>query len=137
MRTRLCILAALVVLPAASCHGPDPTAGLPTLHLVKGTVTRGGQPVNGGFLTFQPDKDIPGAAVVAEVGADGRFEVMTTNTNTRDGRRAKGAPAASYRVTYAASGTEQGATLPVEAPKPIRVEPKENEITIELPAARK
>jgi hypothetical protein len=111
--------------------------GLPQLHPVKGVVTRGVDPVHGGFLTFQPDKDIPGAAVVADVGADGRFEVMTTNTNTRDGRRAKGAPATSYRVTYATSGTEQGATLPVEAPKPVRVEPKENEITIELPPAHK
>jgi len=135
MRTRLCIFAALCTV--LGCHGPDPTVGLPTLHPVKGVVTRGGQPVTGGFLTFQPDKDIPGAAVVADVGADGRFEVMTTNTNTRDGRRAKGAPATSYRVTYAASGTEQEATLPVEAPKPVRVEPKENDITIELPAAHK
>ena len=100
MRTPLYFLAALVLLSAAGCRGSNPSAGLPTLHLVKGSVTRSGQPVNGGLLTFQPDPDIPGTIINAEVAADGRFEVQTADSAARDGKRAKGAPAAVYRVTY-------------------------------------
>jgi hypothetical protein len=138
MRARLCFLAALVLLSAAGCRGSNPTAALPTLHLVKGSVTRGGQPVNGGLLTFQPDPDIPGTIINAEVGTDGRFEAQTTDTAARDGKRAKGAPAAVYRVTYhPPTGADQAAVFPTQLPKPVRVEAKDNQIAVELPPARR
>jgi len=138
MRAPLCFLAALVLLSAAGCRGSNPSAGLPTLHLVKGSVTRSGQPVNGGLLTFQPDPDIPGTIINAEVGADGRFEVQTADSAARDGKRAKGAPAAVYRVTYHPPlGADQAAVFPTRLPKPVRVEANENQLAVELPAAKK
>ena len=69
--------------------------------------------------------------ISATVGADGRFEVLSMNTQDRDGKKNPGAPEGTYQISYAPPGQDQSIP-PVVLAKPFVVEATANEWTIEL-----
>ena len=69
-------LALFGLLTLAGCGGKsgnDPEYG--DLQPVKGVVTRGGQPVKGGTIRFNPDPDKGEFMVNSEVGTDGTYSL--------------------------------------------------------------
>ena len=78
MRPQRFVLAGLLLVALAGCGG----GGLQ----VRGTVTRGGQPLSAGIIAFEPATDVStaGAGAVASI-RDGRFEVKA-DKQLRPGR---------------------------------------------------
>lgn len=116
---------------AHGCSKKSSSANVPQLHSVKGVVNKGGLPVNGGTLFIRPDQDQPNLMISANVGPDGRFEVVSMDTQDRDGKKRPGAPEGTYRITYAPPGQDQ-TVAPIDVAKAFAVETKGNEWTIEL-----
>jgi hypothetical protein len=84
----------LLVLIAAGCQQSLPSAGIDVREVapVQGTVTIGGRPPAGAFVSFRP---VGGAAPYnarATVGKDGSYQLTTY-------RQQDGAPPGEYRVT--------------------------------------
>ena len=121
---RFHVLVVSVLLPFLGCS--KNVDKLAELHPVKGTVTKNGQPVNKGLVSFIPT-DNQEWIVNSEVDANGKFELQTISQNGNK----KGAPAGTYRVTYMPPGNDQNVT-PVTTSKTYSVEPKANDLTIEL-----
>lgn len=69
--------------------------------------------------------------ISAAVGADGRFEVFSMDTQDRDGKKHPGAPEGTYQVTYGVVSQDQNAAAIVLS-KSFVVEAKANEWIIEL-----
>jgi len=127
------LLAGLVLLVGCKAKN-QPQFG--DLFPVTGTVLASGKAVSGGVVRFAPDPDKPDFLINSEVGSDGRFKLSTVRTTDTSGERKPGAPAGNYKVTYTPSVTDQtaGYKQPVTLPKAVTVEPKENDLKIELPA---
>jgi hypothetical protein len=107
----------------------------PELHPVMGTVTRDGQPVNGGGLYFAPDPATnTSLTVTAAVNPNGTFEVQTTRVS-RNGKSESrpGAPAGGYKVVYhpPSNGSKMG--LEVTLTDPIAVSPGTPPLKLVLP----
>ena len=133
MRTReLAVVLGLAVL--AGCTDSKPKGDLPALHPAKGTVVRGGQPVNGGAVKFHPDPEDLDLVVGAEVMADGSFELQTAHAQSQ--KKGPGAPAGTYRVTYfppQGDQTQGGpSTAPVEVPQKQTIQAGANDLTVEV-----
>lgn len=133
MATRCATVLGLLVL--AGCGG-DNQPPFPDLHPVKGVVKRGGQPVSGGGIRFDPDPARPEFIITSTVEPDGTFTLATIRTTDKSGERKPGAPAGKYKVTYmppAGDQTAGGASFdPITAPGGVTVEAKENDLTVEL-----
>ncbi len=120
----------------AGCGSTDssqPT--FPDVHPVKGVVSRGGAPVNGGSVRFNPDPDRLEFSVNSEVGPDGTYALTTVRTTDKQGERKTGAPTGKYKVTYTPPLGDQmtaGRLNIVELPAPITVNAGDNDIPIEL-----
>jgi hypothetical protein len=138
---RLVHLLAFVVLGlgVAGCSAP-PQPEFGELHPVTGVVKQDGKPVSGGVVRFRPDPDKPEFLINSEVASDGTFSLSTVRTTDKQGERRPGAPAGQYKVTYEPKLGDQTADRyrePVTLPKPVTIEAKSNQLTIELPPIRK
>ena len=132
MRTlRLAVVLGLAV--ALGCTSDKPTGDLPALHPVKGKVVRGGTPVNGGSVRFHPDPEDLDLVVGGEVQSDGSFELHTQHAQSQ--KKAKGAPAGTYQVTYyppAGDQTQGPSPEPVSPTQPQTIQAGSNDLTVEL-----
>ncbi len=109
------------------------------LHPVKGVVLRGNAPVNSGSVRFTAEPDQPEFLINSPVGADGTFTLTTVRTTDKSGERKSGAPLGTYHVTYMPAGGDQtagGAMEPIELPKTVTIEARENDLKLELPKQR-
>jgi hypothetical protein len=126
------VLVGLAVL--AGCEDGKPKGDLPPLHPVTGKVVRGGQPVSGGLIQFFADPADPDLVINAEVGPDGSFELQTLHSVSQ--KKAKGAPAGSYKVNYTppqgdqAQGGAVGGMVALSERQTVKDGP--NELTVEL-----
>src|SRR5262245_41723556 len=131
MRVHALTVVGLVVL--FGCDGGKPKGELPQLHPAKGKVVRGGQPVTGGSLRFFADPDDPDVVIGGEVKLDGTFKLQTMHAQSQ--KKATGAPAGTYRVTYHPPLGDQTAgpnPAPVEVPQPQTIQAGSNDLTIEV-----
>jgi hypothetical protein len=99
------------------------------MHPVKGKLTRAGQAVSSGTLSFTPEGELPPMMIQAAVGADGSFEVVTMDS--KSGKKHQGAPAATYKVIYLPGGADQ-TVPPTELAQPVVVEARANELKLDL-----
>jgi len=130
MRT-LGLAAALAVL--VGCDGSKPTGDLPPLHPAKGKVVRGSEPVRGGTVRFFADPDNPDVVLNAEVKPDGTFELQTLHAQSQ--KKATGAPAGTYRVTYYPPLADQTAgpnPAPIEVAQKQTIQAGANDLTINV-----
>jgi len=130
MRLLFAVCTFVVAIGLASCSKKS-DSNVPTLHPVKGVVQLGGQPVNGGELSIRPDQNQPNLLISATVGADGRFEVVSMDTQDRDGKKHPGAPEGTYQIAYGVVSQDQNAA-PIVLSTSFVVEAKANEWIIEL-----
>jgi hypothetical protein len=131
MKRRLALVLGLVV--ALGCTDGKPPGDLPALHPARGKVVRNGQPVGGGMVRFFAQPDDPDLVVNAEVGADGAFELQTLHAQSQ--KKAKGAPAGTYQVTYyppAGDQTQGPSPEPVSPSQPQTIQAGNNELTVEV-----
>jgi hypothetical protein len=127
MSMRWCVLFVAV----AGCSPGKPEGELPPLHPAKGTVVRGGKAAGAGTVQFRAEPDNPDLIVNGEVRADGTFDLQTLHARSQ--KKAPGAPAGTYRVTYIPAATEQNQlVVPVELPQPVIIKEGPNELTVEL-----
>ena len=126
------LISMLGVALLVGCQPDKPKGELPPLHAVKGSVSRGGNPVGGGVIQFRPEPDVPNIVVNAEVKPDGTFELKTLHALSQ--KSAPGAPAGTYRVLYLppTAGDQNMAAPPVVLPKPFTVKEGPNELPIDL-----
>ncbi len=115
VRLRACVLAAVVAASAFGCSGSDG----PQVYPVTGSVTQGGQPVEGAVLAFFPAAaDESGAAAIggqAQTGPDGKFEVTGSANQGREAL--PGLPPGEYKVTVMKMETPAGAPAVDKPPK--------------------
>lgn len=113
-RLRGCVWLAVAAACALGCSGSDGPAAYP----VTGTVTQGGQPVEGAILAFIPANAGDGAAAIggqAQTGADGKFTV--TGSANQGQTELPGLPAGEYKVTVMKMETPAGAPSLDKPPK--------------------
>jgi hypothetical protein len=141
MRTRIGLTTFVLAAGLVGCGGGGrPEPAFADLHPVKGVVKRGGQPVSGGQVRFNPDPDKGEFIINSEIGSDGSYTLGTTRSTGKNAERKAGAPAGKYTVVYLPSAGDQtagGSTDPVTYPKPVTVNAGPNDIAIDLPAAGK
>lgn len=140
MRTRTAFAPLFVVVALAhGCSAGREQPPFPELHPVKGTVQKGKAPVSGGLLQFTRADDNGEFLVNSEVAADGTFSLSTVRATDTRGERKPGAPAGAYKVTYSPPYNDQtaGAIKPIVLPQQVTVQPGENNLTVEVPAAKK
>jgi hypothetical protein len=115
---------------ALGCGTSRPGGDLPELHPARGTITRAGQPVSGGALRLKAvasaDTNIRISGVV---GADGTFELLTVHALSQ--KKASGAPAGDYTVSYMPPGETQS-VRPVVLSQRITIKSGENDLTLKL-----
>jgi hypothetical protein len=138
MRTRItrALVLALALATGAGCDSGPKQPDFPDLNPVKGVIKRGGQPVSGGSVRFNPDPDKPDFVVNSEVGTDGTYTLTTVRTTDKSGERKTGAPAGAYKVTYTppiGDQTAGGQTGPMSPPTAVTVQAGNNDIPIDLP----
>lgn len=127
------VMFALGLAVISGCGESKPKGDLPPLHPTKGQVLRGGQSVAGGSLQFEADPPIADVTLSAEVKADGTFEVSTLHTQSQ--KKATGAPAGTYRVTYMPNYGDQTAgpnPMPNELKEKVTIKEGPNDLTLEL-----
>lgn len=91
-------------------------------------------------MRFHPEPDKPDFLINSEVASDGTFSLSTVRTTDKRGERRPGAPAGQYKVIYEPRLGDQTADRyrePVTLPKPVTIEAKSNQLTIDLPPIRK
>ena len=121
--------AALVVLAAAGCGGPEG----PATHPAGGRVVyAGGAPMPGGMVQFLPQGG--GDSTLGAVGKDGAFTLFTL----ADGKKFPGAVAGNYRVTVlpplGSGSAGQAAPRPMTLSGMYTVRPEGgNDFTLVLP----
>ena len=115
------------------CDGSKPGGDLPALHPARGKVVRGSEPVGGGTVRFFADPDNPDVVTSAEVKTDGTFELQTMHAQSQ--KKATGAPAGTYRVTYYPLLGDQTAgpnPAPVEVAQKQTIQAGQNDLTIDV-----
>jgi hypothetical protein len=140
MRSPSLVASSLAALIAAGCGKDGNQPAFAELYPVNGVVKRGGQPVRGGTLRFALDPEKPEFDSNAVVGPDGSYTLTTYRTTDRSGERKPGAPAGTYKVTYIPDFSDQtagGSQEPIHLNKPLTVDAGDNDISIDLPAAKK
>ncbi len=115
-----------LVLGAAGCGSGD---SLPKTYPVTGSVAdKGGKSLVGGSVQFTPVSD-SSLSVSGAIEADGTFALHTIKGK----EKLSGAPEGEYKVTILPPiSSDQRAVLPMELPKPYRVEAKDNQFKIEV-----
>jgi hypothetical protein len=126
---------ALLSFLLSSCDSNDPKSTLPKLHPVTGTLSKNGQLVESGYLTLRMVPDNPTVMVTAKINPDGSFVLETANVQDREGRRVPGAPEGLFHIEFLTPQADQD-TRPVTL-KSMKVEPKENVWTLEIPSGTK
>jgi adhesin HecA-like repeat protein len=120
----------LLLVLAMGCGTSRPAGDLPELHPARGVVTRGGKPISGGALRLKAvasaDNNL---RVTGLVGADGAFEFSTMHALSQ--RKAPGAPAGEYTVTYIPPGETQS-VKPIAVPGRVTIKSGENDLTLKL-----
>ncbi|GIW84101.1 MAG: hypothetical protein KatS3mg106_614 [Gemmataceae bacterium] len=131
----------LVLGSLIGCRSGEAQPPFPELAPVKGVVQRGNTPVAGGGVQFLPQ----GAAeqnnafvITGTVAEDGSFTLSTIRTTDRSGEKKAGAPPGQYRVIYMPAVTDQIQATPdragpIELPKPVTIQPGDNNLTLQLP----
>lgn len=106
------------------------------LHPVTGKVQRGGKPLVGGSIQFQPVPDKQEFSINSLVDQEGNFKLTTVRTTDTKGERRPGAPAGEYTVVYTPESKDQTVAFepPITLPKKVTVETKDNNLTLEIPA---
>ncbi len=118
---------------AVGCEGGKPKGELPPLQLAKGTVVRGGQPVHGGSIRFQPEPNMPDIVVTSDVSPQGTFELQTIHATTQ--KKGTGAPVGTYHVMYYPPQADQvagGLPALIEVRQTQTIKEGPNELTVEL-----
>src|SRR5262245_1588899 len=123
------LVATLSLAMLLGCQENKPKGDLPPLHPAKGKVVRGGTPVGGGLVQFQTDPAMPDLIVNSEVKPDGTFELQTLHALSQ--KKAPGAPAGTYTVTYLPPATDQN-IVPVIPAQTYPIQAGTNELTIDL-----
>jgi hypothetical protein len=131
---RLAPIAIALLVGCAGCRDSAAQPSFGELHPVHGTVVKEGKPVTGGVVQFAPIPDKPEFLINSEVGPDGAFDLSTVRTTDTQGERKPGAVAGQYRVTYSPPAGDQihGFEPPITLTDPVTVEPKANDLKIEL-----
>lgn len=127
----------LLVVTAGCTSG----VALPKTYPAAGSVVyKGGRPMTGGSIQLTSTED-PLLRVVGTIESDGHFTLSTLKDNTR----VDGAPAGQFQVVVTPpltanprSGLDvpHQAVSPVTLPKKVQIEPAENTLMIEVPAAK-
>jgi hypothetical protein len=126
-RLRLPILGTLCCLAVIAGCG----SGIPRTYPVKGKVVfKGGKPVQYGRIEFQSEADATLRAT-GEIGKDGTFVLKTH----KEGKSALGAVAGKHKVVVEQEGWDKPLIVTV-LPGAQVVEPRENDLTIEIPKSR-
>jgi hypothetical protein len=128
-RLVVCVLLGMVPL---GCGGPSST--LPPSYSVTGSVHyKSGGPVAGGAIQFTSVSDTS-FSVSGDISDDGKFTLYTVKGN----ERVHGVPEGEYTVTVQPPiPADQHVIPPIVLPKTYRVEPKDNEFTLEVTASSK
>lgn len=128
-----CLAGWLLLALLSGCGGgARPEGELPQLHPARGKVTRSGKPVAGGLVQFRPaasGTEAPNLIVTSAVGDDGAFDLSTTHALSQ--RKARGAPAGDYTVTYHPPGESQD-VAPVTPPSKVTIAAGPNDLSIRL-----
>ena len=105
------------------------------LHPVTGKLQRGGQPIVGGSLRFNPIPENQEFIVNSVVSPDGSFKLTTVRTTDTKGERRPGAPAGEYSVVYMPESKDQTVAFepPITLPSKVVIEAKDNNLTLEVP----
>jgi hypothetical protein len=121
------VLLVAIVLVFTGCSSPRTPP--PATYPVKGKVTyKGGSPLTGVMIEFRSTSD-PSTTMMANIQADGSFELFTIFGN----EKLAGGIAGPCQVTV------HPPIVPGKSPsahvltQPITIEPKENNFTIEIP----
>jgi hypothetical protein len=126
------LLLGTLVMHGAGCSNKKPAPPPPKTFPVTGkVVTKAGTPVVGGMVEFQ-SKTNKLLSVTSEIQPDGTFSL----TSRRDGQKFPGAEEGEYEVTLFPPMTASQTTVPQTLPKPVKVEPKENNLTLTAPEGK-
>jgi hypothetical protein len=114
---------------------------LPKTYPATGSVVyKGGKPMAGGSIQLTSGDD-PLLRVFGAIESDGRFTLSTV----KDNARVDGAPAGQFQVIVTpplATDPRSGlnvphqSVMPITLPKQVQIEPAENTLKIEVPAAK-
>lgn len=127
------IAIAFALFALLGCDPGKPKGDLPPLQPAKGKVLRDGQPVNGGSIKFIAENGDLDLVVGGEVNSDGTFELHTMHAQSM--KKAAGAPAGSYKVTYFPALGDQTAgpnPAPIELPESVTIKEGQNDVPIEV-----
>ena len=116
---------------ACGCGSGD---SLPKTYPVTGSVAdKGGKSLVGGSVQFTPVADAS-LSVSGAIQDDGTFTLHTIKGK----EKLSGAPEGEYKVTILPPiSSDQRAILPIELPKPYRVEAKDNQFKFEVAISAK
>jgi hypothetical protein len=105
------------------------------LHPVSGKITYGGQAPGGGMIKFEPVPANEEFMVNGLLDAEGNFQLTTVRSTDSQGERKSGAPAGEYKVVFIPKNEDQtvGYVPPVTLPTPVKIEAKENVLTLDAP----
>jgi hypothetical protein len=121
--------AALIVLTLAGCGDHK---GLATYSATGKVVYTTGEPMTGGTVQFQPQKDAS-VSTFAEIGKDGTFSLSTL----ADGKKTAGALEGPQRVTIIPPLGPDQSVHPVTLPDLVTVKPDGgNDFTLTIPHPR-
>jgi len=123
--------ATLALAVLIGCQEAKPKGDLPPLYPAKGKVVRGGVPVASGLIQFQSEPPNPDLIVNSVVGPDGTFELQTLHALSQ--KKAPGAPAGTYKVTYMPPAADQH-IVPVTPAQTFAIQAGTNELTVNLGA---
>lgn len=105
------------------------------LHPVSGKITYGGQAPGGGMIKFEPVPANEEFMVNGLLDAEGNFQLTTVRSTDSQGERKSGAPAGEYKVVFIPKNEDQTVAYvpPVTLPTPVKIEAKENVLTLDAP----
>lgn len=129
MRVQFAAAILVAVIGISGCSKSD--SDLPPLHPVKGVITTKGASLDKGSLMVRPETDNPNVVVVANLTPDGNFDLSTILVKDRSSKKHPGAPAGTYKLSYAVASDEQ--IPPIELKNPFVVEAgQNNQWTVDL-----
>lgn len=105
------------------------------LHPVSGKITYGGQAPGGGMIKFEPLPANDEFMVNGLLDAEGNFQLKTIRSTDSRGESKSGAPAGEYKVVFIPKNEDQTVAYvpPVMLPNPVKIEAKDNVLTLDAP----
>jgi hypothetical protein len=124
------LLLPLFLAAVAGCR----SAETPTVYKAGGVVKfTNGSPFRGGIITLTSQAD-PTLTMSGEIAEDGAFQLATVQNN----RRLEGALAGTYSVMVSGRFNAQAGGVAIyQLPQPCIIEPRDNELVIEVDPATK